>query len=185
MSGIFSEISMKQSLEPYIPKGESLLAGIHAVAKESKVTGIYKKCILTETSLIPHENGATVILRKEKYAAYDIYLGITQYSLLITGCMQCRYYYQFEDYATAKEADAQAVTSEMLLENIGKCFSFADIQSCEIKKGVLGTMKCLITMKNGDYFKLMLPKLGGLTGGMPHHAEYRNAILEQLGKYNK
>lgn len=185
MSGIFSEISMKHSLEPYIPDGERLLAGIHAVAKGSKVTGIYKKCIYTENALIPNENGATVILSKEKHAAYDIYLGITQHTLLVNGCEPCRYYYQFEDHTATEETEAQTVTSEILLEDIGKCFAFADILNCVIKKGLLGSIKCLITMKNGDYFNLMLPKLGGLTRGMPHHTEYRNAILEQLGRYSK
>ena len=49
------------------------------------------------------------------------------------------------------------------------------------KKGMEGSVKCHITMKNGSYFKLLLPKLGGLGGGMPHHAEYLQAIIARLG----
>ena len=37
MSEIFDETNMRQSLGNYIPEGEILLAGIHALAKESRV----------------------------------------------------------------------------------------------------------------------------------------------------
>ncbi len=39
-------------------------------------------------------------------------------------------------------------------------------------------------MKNGTTLKLMFPKLGGVGGGMPHHAEYREAIIAKLGTYS-
>ncbi len=44
----------------------------------------------------------------------------------------------------------------------------------------MGSVKCFITMKNGSSFKLLLPKLGGVGGGMPNHAKYREAIIERL-----
>lgn len=46
----------------------------------------------------------------------------------------------------------------------------------------MGSVKCFLTMKNGSYFKLMFPKLGGLGGGMPNHAKYRDMIIERLGE---
>lgn len=42
----------------------------------------------------------------------------------------------------------------------------------------------IITMDNSSYFILMFPKLGGLGGGMPHHTEYREAIIARLGGRN-
>ena len=36
MSGIFNESNMLQALKKYIPNGKALLAGIHAVAKETE-----------------------------------------------------------------------------------------------------------------------------------------------------
>lgn len=48
----------------------------------------------------------------------------------------------------------------------------------------MGSVKCKLEMKNGDTFKLMFPKLGGLGGGMPHHAQYREEIIACLSKQN-
>lgn len=178
---IFDETNMRKALEEYIPDGETLLAGIHAISKEMSVTGVYGRCVRAENGLIPDENGGIIALNKKKYSTYDIYLGITQYSMVIAECEKNNYFYQFDDAADMDKADIQEVTSEIYFADVGSCFSLEDIQSCEIKKGWMGSVICFITMKNGSYFKLMLPKLGGLGGGMPHHTEYRDAIIAQLG----
>ena len=57
---------MRMALEKYIPDGETLLAGIHAIAKETNIIGIFDKCICTEYSLRPDENGGIIALRKKK-----------------------------------------------------------------------------------------------------------------------
>ncbi len=75
---------------------------------------------------------------------------------------------------------SQEVTSKILFSDIGTCFALEEICSCEIKKGWMGSVKCFIAMKNGSYFRIMFPKLGGLGGGMPHHAEYRDMIIKRL-----
>lgn len=179
-SDFFDETKMRQALEKYILDGETLLAGIRAVSKETNITGVFGKCICTENKLIPAENGGTVALNKKKYSTYDIYIGITQYSLVITECERNRYLYQFDDNPNVKASDIQEVTSEIFLVDIGTCFPLADVQNCDIKNGWMGSVKCFITINNGSYFKLMLPKLGGLGGGMPHHTEYREAIIARL-----
>ena len=181
MSEIFSEINMRKAFDAYIPDGETLLAGIHAVSKETRITGVFGKCIPTEGKLIPSENGGNFVMNKKKYSAYDIYLGITQSFLLIVQCERNDYYYQFTNTPDVGNEDIQEVTSEIYFIDIGTCFPLADIKSCEITKGWMGSVKCFITMKNESYFKLMLPKLGGLGDGMPHHAEYREAIIARLG----
>lgn len=45
---------------------------------------------------------------------------------------------------------------------------------------MMGAVNCSITLKNGSFLKLQLPKLGGLGGGMPRHKEYREKIIECL-----
>lgn len=164
MSQMFQETCMTQALESYIPKGETLLAGIHAVAKETEVIGVFGACHFLKDRLIPAECKNTVILRKKKRAAYDIYFGVTQSCFVIAACEPCHYAYQVHESPDAPDvngAKVQEVTSELLFDEIGTCFSLADIQSCDIKNGWVGSVKCSITLKNGSYFKLMFPKLGG------------------------
>ncbi len=182
MSKIFDEENMRQVLSAYVPNGETLLAGIHAISKETNVVAFFENCICKEDRLIPSEKGDTVVLNKKKYLAYDIYLGITKTSLIISECEKNKYYYQIENVPNNKSTDVKKITSELLFTDIEMCYSFSDIKSCEIKKGWMGSIKCFITMKNGSYFKLLLPKLGGVGGNMPHHTEYRDVIIAKLNE---
>jgi len=177
---MFDEANMRQTLGKYVPNGETLLAGIHAVSKETNITGVFSKCVRGSDRLIPDENAGAIALSKRKHTAYDVYLGITQFSLIIVECEKTQYHYQLEDNLDETVAEIQKVDSDIFLSDIGTCFLLADIQSCELKKGWMGSVQCLLTMKNGSYFKLILPKLGGLGGGMPHHTEYREAIIARL-----
>ena len=104
--------------------------------------------------------------------------------MVIAECEEHNYFYEFDDKPGMGEKDIQEVVSDMLLSDIGTCFPLADIQSCEIKKGWWVAVKCFLSMKNGTYFKLVLPKLGGLGGGMPHHEEYRDKIISCLSRGN-
>lgn len=182
-NGIFSETNMRQVLEKYIPEGETLLAGIHALSKETVIKAVFGNCVRTGNSLVSNENGG-VIVHKEKHAVYDVYLGITHDSLLITECERNRWFYRFDDVPGLSGENVPGVTSEILFTDIGKCFPLADIAHCEIKKGWMGSLKCFITMKGGSHFKLLLPKFSGLGDGMPHHAEYRETIVTRLGGSN-
>ncbi len=177
MAGIFDEEAMRQALAPYIPEGEMLLAGIHGVSKETSIQAVFGKCTHTEDMIIPDEKGGTVTISKKKRTPYDIYIGITQSYLVITACETTQYRYEFQEDG---KPDAPAVTSEIKLSDVGTCYPLADIRSCELKKGVMGSVNCSLTMKNGSTFKLMFPKLGGVGGGMPHHKEYREAIVARL-----
>ncbi len=180
-SDVFDETNMRHNLAKYIPDGETLLAGIHAMAYESSVICVFSGCVPMEDRLHPDKDGGTVALMKKKYNSRSIYIGITQNHLVMTDCGMTKYYYQFDDIPNVSETDLQEVTADILLADIGGRFPLTDIQSCKIKNGWLGSIKCFITMKNGSYFKLMFPKLGGLGGGMPHHTEYRDAIIARLG----
>lgn len=185
MSGIFNESNMLQALKKYIPNGEALLAGIHAVAKETETVHVFKNCICAENRLVPSEGKEALVLRKKKRSAYDIYFGITPSFFVIVDCGPCDYLYQVSNAKDITTDTVCNLTSDLNFEDIGKCFSLVDIKSCQIKKGLMGSVQCLLTMKNGSYFKLMLPKLGGLGGGMPHHTEYRDLIIARLSENKK
>lgn len=47
----------------------------------------------------------------------------------------------------------------------------------------MGAVNCKITLKGGILLKIQFPKLGGVGGGMPNHAKYREAILACLSNY--
>lgn len=181
---IFNEISMRKALEKYIPDGETMLAGIHVATKESSVICAFEECIIVEDKLIPDANENIVTVSKTKYSAYDMYLSITQHFLVVADCEAYRYYYEFNKAPVKNKADIQKVTEEIYLRDIGKCFRLDDIESCKMKNGFGGSINCNIKMKNGSYFKLILPATGGLSGGMPHHNEYRDEIIACLSKHN-
>lgn len=183
-SEIFSELRMVQILGKYIPEGETLLAGIHAISKEINIKTVFSKCFCLENKLVPHENGNIITINKKKYSTYDIYIGITQSSLLIAECEPNNYLYQFDDKKYDDETNIPEAASDILFADIGTRFSLTDIQKCEFKNGWMGSVNCTISMKNGSYFKLMLPKLGGLGAGMPHHAKYREIIIKHLSECN-
>ena len=46
----------------------------------------------------------------------------------------------------------------------------------------MGAVNCAVTLRDGGFLKLQLPKRGGLGGGMPRRAECREAILTRLRK---
>ena len=77
MSEIFDEARMRWVLGDYIPEGEELAAGIHAISQETHIKGIFGKCIYMEDKLIPDEKGRIITLDKKKCSSYDVYIGIT------------------------------------------------------------------------------------------------------------
>ena len=181
MSEIFDEGNMRRVLGEHIPEGEVLEAGIHGISQETRIKGIFGKCIYMEDKLIPDEKGRVIVLQKEKHSDYDVYIGITRHFLVIAGCEKNSYFYMFDDAPEGSEGIVQEILSDTFLSDIGTCFPLADIQDCQFKKGWMGSVKCNLTMKNGSSFKLMFPKRGGIGGGMPRHAEYREVIIERLG----
>lgn len=180
MSGIFDEKSMVYVLEKNIPGGEKLRAGIHACAYESQVNRIFSGGVLVDHTLVPSEEGGIIRVRRSKYSTYDIYLGISSQHLVIAECEYYRHFYEYDADIDSNIVGVTEVHDTISLEDIGNCYLLEEIRYCEMKKGWMGSVKCNITMKNGDYFKLMFPKRGGLGGGMPHHAQYREDIIACL-----
>lgn len=181
MSDIFSEKNMMYALERYLPAGETVVAGIHGIGLESDIRQVFGKCFLVEDTLIPKENGITIEVRKRKHANCDLYIGITRNYLILAECDVYQHLYEFNDSPNLAGAQVQELGAPLSIKDIGTCFPLDEIRTCEIRKGWMGSVKCFITMKNGSLLKLMLPKLGGVGGGMPHHKEYREMIISRLG----
>lgn len=184
MSGIFDEKRMQQVLEKYIPKGEVLKAGIHGIGQEINILQTFKNCICAGEDLVPSPNGEIIRINKGKVAAFDIYIGITENYLILSQCQTNKWYYKSDMLSEADSDIAVEIRNRVPLADIGTCFPLADIQDCKIKKVWMGAFNCMITLKNGSFFKIQLPKRGGLGNGMPHHAEYREAILACLNDKN-
>lgn len=98
--------------------------------------------------------------------------------MILSECETYKHYYEFDDVPEPEEGAVKEIDTELRLEDIGTCFPLAEIQSCEFKRLWTGAVRCSITMKNGSFLKLMLPKQGGL--GMPDHAKYREMLIERL-----
>lgn len=133
-----------------------------------------------EKKIIPAENGETLQVNKSKVSRFDVYLGITENYLIFSQCNINKWLYEWSHQSSGLgdpgEAAAEEISDCIPLENIGTCFSLKDIQSCAIEKGRMGAVNCTITMKNGSFLKLRLPKIDWL----PHQAKNREEILARL-----
>ena len=116
-------------------------------------------------------HGITLQVNKKKSSRFDVYIGITGNYLIVAECNEHKYLEEIYGFRDRRKSVA---------EDVAPCFPLEDIQSCVIKKSILGAVNCSVTLKNGNFLKLQLPKLGGLGGGMPHHAEYREKIIARL-----
>lgn len=178
--GIFEEKNIMQALEKYLPERETLTAGVKGVGLEVSILQIFKNCIFDGEKIIPSENGKMLQVNKRKVSSFDVYVGLTENYLILSQCRVNKWLYAVDELQDLGGTAAKEVSSCIPLENIGICFPLADVQSCAIKKGWMDSVKCTITMKNGSYLKLQLPKLDAL----PHHAKYREAILTRLSGIN-
>ena len=180
MCDIFSEVNMLQVLNAHLPAGETIQAGIHGIGLKMEVIETFEKCVQFDDFLVADEQGSILQVHKSKDAGFDAYIGVTEHCLLVCECDLCKHYYEFETLSDAPAEHIRPLTPSISLKDIGICFPLADIKSCDVKKVWMGAVNCSITFKNGSFLKLQLPKRGGLGGGMPHHAEYRDAIIARL-----
>lgn len=181
MSAIFDEQNMMRILEEYIPAGETILAGVHGVGLDVRLRQVIGKCSFDGKYFSPSENGKNFLVNKEKHARFDLYFGITENYLLISQCERNEWFYEFLEMDTVV---AEGIQHRISLDEVGaRCFPLSDIESCVMKKIWMGAVNCKITLKGGILLKIQFPKLGGVGGGMPNHAKYREAILACLSNY--
>lgn len=145
------------------------MAGIFDEANMRRVLGA---CVPEGETLLAGVHGITLQVNRKKTSYFDVYVGVTEHYLLVAECEERK-------YLTAAYPMLPDLR-KTVAEDIGVCFPFGDIQSCEIKKAMMGAVNCAVTLRDGGFIKLQLPKRGGLGGGMPHHAEHREKIIARL-----
>lgn len=88
--------------------------------------------------------------------------------------------YEFPTSVSVPYESIPELPEDIDAREIGIVFSIDDIQKCHIKNGKQGSKDCVVTMKNGTYFKVTIPDNAGPTGEMPNHTEYSERILEMM-----
>ena len=183
MAGIFDEKRMNEFLGKYIPDGEKLIAGVHAVGKEIQIRQCFSYVTaLDENTFVRSEEDPSCIydIKRIKYATHDIYFGITEYYLVFNECDPCKHAYEINE-GKLGEFEPFEVTAPVKIREFGYAQALKDITGIQIKKGLLGQIKCNIQLKNGSYFKVEIPKRAGVGGnGMPNHTKYTDMIIERL-----
>lgn len=191
MGSVFSEPRMLEQLNPLIgllPGNQTLRAGIHAVLKRAVVTRLYRNAHVDGVNVIaPTEENSVLFVRKSKICDFDAYIGVTQDWLLIVPCdepMWAYEIYRVTDEAQVREYAGLAtpLESPMPASSIVPVVPLASVAEFTAKKNWIGAYNCRLVMSDGDEFKMLLPRLGGLGGGMPHHKEYRDAIVSALSE---
>lgn len=184
MAGIFDEENMKVRLGQYIPKGETLLAGIHCVNKELHVFRYYQNGVAHEDKVYQIDDVEPKVLKvaKSKFSTDDLYIGITQNHFVFVTCLEAKYMYEFDYVRDEISYELSDIDEYVNLRDIGHCFKLTDIEKCEFKKGMLGSVKCNLEFKDKSVFKLLLPKKAGMGKGMPNHTQYKEQIIACLKK---
>ncbi len=183
MAGIFSERNMLDALISVRPDGEKVSAGVHGVVKKVKAVKIFKNVCKRNGEGIVESEDTALKITKEKECAFDAYIGITENHLLIVECEDNGWLY---DYTNIPMSEVEGIDEGGIIppEMIGTSYAFSDITSCKIKKILMGAVNLTLTFKDGSYYKIMLPKLAGLGGGMPNHKQYRTEIIDRLSGLN-
>jgi len=144
------------------------MAGIFDEENMLRVLG---ECVPEGETLSAAVHGVTLQVNRKKTSRFDVYVGVTERCMVVAEC----------EYSSV---DGILVLWQHLVLAYriqGQTYvPFSEIERCELKNAVFGAVNCSVTLKNGDFLKLQLPKLGGVSGGMPHHTEYREAILARL-----
>ena len=144
------------------------MAGIFDEENMLRVLG---ECVPEGETLSAAVHGVTLQVNRKKTSRFDVYVGVTERCMVVAECEERKYLNAFYRVPDLRKTVA---------EDVGACFPFSEIERCELKNAVFGAVNCSVTLKNGDFLKLQLPKLGGVSGGMPHHPEDREAILARL-----
>lgn len=178
--GVFSEKSMFEALNPLLPDGETYSAAIYAAGKEMRVKYLFRNCSIDDDILVPDGSCPLLEITKGKLSAFDAYIGLSQRYLILEECMENKHFYEFDEAPSADAATAEPLTEKLLLRDLKFVFPLEDIAGCEAKNGMMGSVKLTVKLKNGSILKLMIPKRGGLGGGLPNQEQDRQKIIDRL-----
>lgn len=187
MSVFFTKEHMNKIMGMFCPEGENIITAAYAVGKETEINQYFGGCENVGDRLVPADKDNIIKVLKRKVCIYDMYIGYTEKSLIISECdMTTKYFYQIEDVTDPAFVGIKKLDKEISHKNIGKVLPLESIKELQIKKGWFGSLRCILKLENGTYFKFLMAKqVGGITGKMPDHRENRDKLLEELKKYCK
>lgn len=87
-------------------------------------------------------------------------LGLPRIFWQLPGAKRTPYHYELDDAPDGSEGEMQEITSDICLADIGTCFSLADIQSCQLKNGWMGSVKCFLTNSGYEFFRAICEEKG-------------------------
>ncbi len=186
MSACFDVDNMDTVMGTFCPEGENVIAAVYGVGKSTEIIQYFGGCERRVTALVPADNNTMLKVTKTKVCVYDLYIGITEKSLIISECdASTTYYYQFETVTDPVFTGIKKLEKEIPYKCIGKVFPLDSVKRFEIKNGVFGSVKCVLKLNNGTFFKFMMAKRAGLGNQMPNHLTNRNKIIEVLQQHSK
>ena len=186
MSGFFDVEKMNNVLGTFCPEDESIIAAVYGVGKATDIIQYFSGCEESTNGIVPADKDNVIKVLKRKVCNYDLYIGYTEKSLIISECdMSTKYFYDIEHIVDPAFSGMNKLEKEITYKAIGKVLPLESIQKLEIKKGMFGSMNLVLKMNNGTFFKFMLAKRAGVGGQMPDHIENRDKIIEVLKKYSK
>ncbi len=186
MSAYFDVNRMNTVLGSFCPEGENVIAAVYGVGKSTEIIQYFGGCERMVDTLVPSDTNNILKVFKMKVCAYDLYIGYTEKSLIISECdMSTKYYYEFDNITDPVLTGVKRLEKEITHKSIGKTFPLESIKEFEIKNGWFGSVKCVLKLDNGTFFKFMLAKRAGVAGQMPDHMKNRDKIIELLRKYSK
>lgn len=187
MSIFFKPSYMNEIMEKFCPEGETVLLAVYGAGKETEINQYFGGCVNTGDKLVPADSDNVIKVFKRKVCVYDMYIGYTEKSLIVSECdMATKYYYEFDNITDPIFAGTKKLEKEIPHKNIGKVFPLDSIRDIQVKKGWFGSLNCVLTLTNGTYFKFLMAKqVGGITGQMPDHGKNRDKLLEVLKQYSQ
>ncbi len=179
--GIYDEENMRKVLSKYVPTGESLIAGICAMAHRVDVKYIFRNCVYKEGILTPSVNTPAFKLHKFNAKGFEMYVGVTEKHLIICECEPCQYYYTVENLPAFGDIVGEEILYPVEAKDIGHCLALEDINGGSIKRIRGGSMRYVLNFINANKLKFTVKKSTFIE--MPHHQEYQKIIISSL--YNK
>lgn len=186
MSVCFDVNNMNKIMGMFCPEGEKVLGAVYGVGKATEIVQYFGGCESKGNMLVPADTNNLLKVLKKKVCTYDLYIGYTEKSLIISECdMATTYFYDIEEITTPALTGVIKLDKEVTHKSIGKTFPLESIREFKIKNGLFGSLNCVLKLDNGTFFKFMLAKRAGIGGQMPEHMKNRDKIIEILTKYSK
>lgn len=159
MSIFFKPSYMNEIMEMFCPEGETVINAVYGVGKETEINQYFGGCVNTGNTLLPADTSNIIKVFKRKVCIYDLYIGYTEKCLIISECdMATTYYYEIDDITDSIFEGVKKLEREIPHKTIGKVFPLDSIRDIQIKKGWFGSLKCVLTLTNGTFFKFMMAK---------------------------